>query len=236
MHWMDQYLDRGELRAWMRRVIDQTGWSARAWADKAKTSASNITRFLAKDDAPLPNMRTLAKLAAVAPSFPPPFPGSPPPEKKAPDYPAIREVTPRAGMGAGGIDFESLNVTDANGNVMSEDVIAGRWWLPDDYLARELKVSAKTAWIIEVQGDSMEPTLRSGDRVMVDMAQKRPSPPGIFALWDGLGIVVKRLEYVPGSDPATVEIISDNAHHKPYSRTVEEAHIIGRVVWYARKL
>jgi hypothetical protein len=55
-------------------------------------------------------------------------------------------------------------------------------------------------------------------------------------LWDGLGIVVKRLDYIPGSDPATVEIISDNTLHKRYERTVEEAHIIGRVVWFARKL
>jgi hypothetical protein len=33
-----------------------------------------------------------------------------------------------------------------------------------------------------------------------------------------------------------VEIVFGNPRHKTYTRTAEEVNIIGRVVWYARKL
>lgn len=50
-----------------------------------------------------------------------------------------------------------------------------------------------------------------------------------------LVLVVKRVEYVHGSDPPTVRVIANNAHHKPYEITLEEAHIIGRIIWSARR-
>ncbi|MGH7746171.1 MAG: S24 family peptidase, partial [Candidatus Dormibacteria bacterium] len=85
--------------------------------------------------------------------------------------------------------------------------------------------------ILPVKGDSMEPTLRPGQRVMVDTSDQRPSPSGLFVVWDGLGSVVKRIQYVPHSDPPRVRIISDNpAGGDPYERLLEEAYIQGRVV------
>ncbi len=90
--------------------------------------------------------------------------------------------------------------------------------------------------MVEVQGDSMEPTLRPGDHVIVDTANRAPSPPGIFVLWDGIGSVVKRVEHIHGSDPATYRIISDNPKHNPYERSAGEANIVGRVVWVGRRV
>ena len=100
----------------------------------------------------------------------------------------------------------------------------------------ELNAQPENCHVIRVEGDSMEPTLRTGDRVMIDVSKTLPTPPGLFVLHDGLGLVVKRLEHLHGSDPATVRIISDNKRHEPYERTLDEAHIIGRVIWSARKL
>jgi phage repressor protein C with HTH and peptisase S24 domain len=84
--------------------------------------------------------------------------------------------------------------------------------------------------IIEVIGDSMVPTLFPGQRVMVHLQDRRASPPGIFVLWDGLGQVIKRVEYIANSDPPTVRISSDNKAYEPYQRLVDEAHILGRVI------
>jgi phage repressor protein C with HTH and peptisase S24 domain len=50
----------------------------------------------------------------------------------------------------------------------------------------------------------MEPLLASGDRVLIDTSQRVPVPPGIFAIWDGMGLVAKRIEHEPNSDPAMV--------------------------------
>lgn len=60
----------------------------------------------------------------------------------------------------------------------------------------------------------MEPTLESGDRVLVSNADRLPSPPGLFTLWDGFGVVVKRIEHLLNSDPLTLSIASDNPKHR----------------------
>ncbi len=118
----------------------------------------------------------------------------------------------------------------------ARDLAVGVWRMPDDYLSTEIRTSPQFARMIAVEGDSMSPTLQSGDRVLVDTRRRVPSPPGVFAIWDGLGVVVKRIELIQGSDPPSVRIISDNEKHAPYERTAEEAAIIGRVVWFGRRL
>jgi phage repressor protein C with HTH and peptisase S24 domain len=54
------------------------------------------------------------------------------------------------------------------------------------------------------------PTLHDGEIVLVDLGRRSPTPPGIFVLHDGMGLVAKRLEHIPNSDPARLRIISDN--------------------------
>jgi hypothetical protein len=49
-------------------------------------------------------------------------------------------------------------------------------------------------------------------------------------LWDGLGMVVKRVEFMAYSEPPTVRIISDNVVYRPYERLLGEAYIQGRVI------
>ena len=138
-------------------------------------------------------------------------------------------------MGGGGEAAVSYSPDGSGGMAIADDV-KGNWFLPSEYLRSELSVSPAAARIIEVQGDSMTPTLHSGDRVMIDTNDQRPSPPGIFALWDGIGVVVKRLEHVPNSDPPLLRISSDNEKHCEYQRTFEEVNIIGRVIWYGRRV
>ena len=45
------------------------------------------------------------------------------------------------------------------------------------------------------------PTLLDGDIVLVDLGRRTPTPPGVFVLYDGMGLVAKRLEHIPNSDP-----------------------------------
>lgn len=84
--------------------------------------------------------------------------------------------------------------------------------------------------IDEVRGDSQVPTLFPGQRVMIDTRDRKPTPPGFFLCWDGMGMVLKRIELVPGSDPPTLRLISDNEKYRTYERTIEEAMIFGRVI------
>ncbi len=104
------------------------------------------------------------------------------------------------------------------------------------WIKESLKASPSQLRMMHVEGDSMEPTLRDGDTVLVDLTRRAPNPPGIFVLDDGMGLVAKRLEHVPNSDPPAVRIISDNQLYSPYERSSEEVHIVGRIRWFAREI
>lgn len=128
----------------------------------------------------------------------------------------IVELDVRASMGAGAI-VESENVT-------------GEWQVPADLFRGQTSAPLGALRIITAYGDSMEPEIPPGARVAVDISDKRPSPPGIFVVFDGVGLVIKRVEVVPFSDPVTVRLSSDNSHYKPYERVLDEAYIQGRVI------
>jgi len=83
--------------------------------------------------------------------------------------------------------------------------------------------------IMKVIGDSMEPTLRPFDRVVVDLSDRDPSPPGLFVLFDGLGLVIKRVEVVAGFDPMRVLISPNNPRYTAYESPLDSAGIEGRV-------
>ena len=144
---------------------------------------------------------------------------------------SIRELDVRAGAGGGGV-YHTETVEDVGGGLtVNVHEVKSEWTLPETYVRQELKVSPDAAEIIEILGDSMAPTLESGDRVLVDRNHRLPTPPGVYALFDGYGVVVKRIEIVHGADPSTIRVISDNPHHSTYEITLDEAQIIGRVVW-----
>jgi len=90
--------------------------------------------------------------------------------------------------------------------------------------------------LITIRGDSMAPVLEDGDIVMVDCAQTQPSPPGIFVVDDGVGLVAKRLDLIPNTEPQRLRLTSENSHYSNYQRRIDEVHIVGRVVWFARSL
>lgn len=107
---------------------------------------------------------------------------------------------------------------------------AEHWKIPRTYIAAFTEEPDKLA-IIRVAGDSMEPEYQAGDRVLIDTAHRIPSPPGIYVLWDGFGLVLKRLELLPGmEEPRRVRIMSINPAYSSYELTLEEISINGRVI------
>ncbi|WP_421848176.1 S24 family peptidase [Novosphingobium sp.] len=81
--------------------------------------------------------------------------------------------------------------------------------------------------VIEVEGDSMEPSLRDGDEILVDRSA-RPLRSGLHVIRLDDVLLVKRLE--PGS-AGTVQIISDNPAYPRMERPRADVAVIGRVVW-----
>ena len=109
-------------------------------------------------------------------------------------------------------------------------------YFPVEQIRHDIGAEPENVRVIRVDGDSMAPTLETGDRIMVDITRRRPSPPGLFVVHDGMGLIVKRLEFILNSDPPSVRIVSDNNRYEPRVLTVAEAHIMGRVIWVARRM
>lgn len=124
-----------------------------------------------------------------------------------------------------------------NGNVIiSQQHEEERYYFRQAWIREHLGVAPSDLGLLYVRGDSMEPSLLHNDIVMVDTTKKTPTPPGIFVLFDGFGLAVKRLEYVGNADLNALRIISDNPQYSTYERSLEETFIIGRVVWFAREI
>lgn len=146
---------------------------------------------------------------------------------------AILEIDVRAGAGGGCVPVESY-VTDGDGNAYAAEGVRDEWRLPATIMRELLHAAPQHIRAFEVIGDSMvspdsrQFSLYPGDRVFVDTRDTRAHPEGVFVLWDGFGVVVKRLQLVRGADPARVKIISANPQYEAYEATVEEIRIIGR--------
>lgn len=97
---------------------------------------------------------------------------------------------------------------------------SGRW-------LRQQGLEPAMLSVIEVEGDSMEPTLRDGDEILVDRSP-RPLRSGLHVIRLDDVLLVKRLE--PGS-AGTLLVISDNPAYPRMERARAEVAIIGRVVW-----
>ena len=67
-------------------------------------------------------------------------------------------------------------------------------------------------------------------------AKDAPQGVTIASVFTGMGLLAKRLEHIPNSDPPRVRIISDNRFYVPYECTSEEINIIGRIRWFAREI
>lgn len=153
-----------------------------------------------------------------------------------PDEPAVRQQFPKeamieleqkAGLGDG---QEAQTVYRRDGEeIRSSDAIKDDYWrFPPSFVRHTLSTSPERMVVVECNGDSMEPTLKSGERVWVDTAHVRPTPDGLYAIRDQLGgIVVKRLELDPNKP--RLRIISDNPLHTAREVAFNEITIIGKV-------
>ena len=138
-------------------------------------------------------------------------------------YSVVPEIDVRVAAGAGAWNEELEEIKEA-------------WLFADPLIRHEFRAKPDDCRMITVDGDSMEPLLSSGDRIMIDVSRNLPSPPGIFVIWDGLGLVAKRVEHVPHSDPPKVVLKSLNPEYDSYERVADEIRVVGRAVWASRRL
>lgn len=104
-----------------------------------------------------------------------------------------------------------------------------------DWLKAISSNSFEKLMVYVIEDDSMEPTLRSGDHVLVEPTVDQMRGDGIYVIKMRAGLAVKRVVFTP--EGAEVSIMSDNPVYPSHNR-VSRASIglVGRVVWVGRRL
>ncbi len=102
------------------------------------------------------------------------------------------------------------------------------------WISKTLGSNVDDVRVFTVGGDNMEPTLHHNDIILVDTAKNNPTQQGIYVLYDGYGLSVKRVERVMNTSSPRIRIVSDNPQYSIYESSPADAGIIGRVVWFSR--
>lgn len=123
-----------------------------------------------------------------------------------------------------------------NGDVITTQTSGEPYYFHNAWIKSRLDTAPENLRLLFVEGDSMAPALCHGDMLLIDCTRHSPSPPGIFVLFDGMGLTAKRLELVSSSTPPMVRITSDNPQYEASQQPLEDLDIVGRVVWFAREM
>ena len=204
--YLQQYLDRGPRRRWWPQATRDSRDPRRTSSDCDPADNCDNTT---------PFRKSQAQRSAGDPGRGWGLPGAP--------VAAIPEITVEVSAGAGTAAEEFVSEV-------------AHWHWPENVLRHEGGAAPENLRILKVRGNSMEPEMREGDRVVVDISRRLPATGEKFVLWDGNGLVVKRIETVHGDTvnedkPPRIRLISVNPDYAPYSCLVQEVHLVGKVLW-----
>lgn len=130
--------------------------------------------------------------------------------------------------------------------MVSGKISAGKGLVPVEDAQIEIKLAFRSDWIrrkgdhtkmslIRVEGDSMEPTLFSGDIVLVDGNRNFVDlHGGIYAIYVNDSIMIKRIQSL--FNEKKLKIISDNPKYEPIIVPPDNIHVIGKVIWIGREI
>ncbi|BES69699.1 XRE family transcriptional regulator [Marinobacter nanhaiticus D15-8W] len=99
-----------------------------------------------------------------------------------------------------------------------------------DYLRDEVHVEPQACALFRARGDSMAPTIKSGDLLIIDQSVRRGDD--IFVLRLNDETMLKRLQFLPTGE---VKVISDSEAYDNYTLGKEQLadlQVIGRVAWH----
>lgn len=114
--------------------------------------------------------------------------------------------------------------------------VTAEWLFPPNWIENELHASRTRTFVVPIRGDSMEPTYRPGDRVLVDRSQNTLTEDTVYLISDGESHPrVKRLVEVMFSKPRQVHVVSDNPAIDNQTVALSDLTIIGRVVGVASR-
>lgn len=204
----------------VRDLVQWTDSNVNQIAKRIGVANTTLNRFANGSAKGRLHRDTINKLRAEFPDFPGfEVEADLPAAFNAVDYVAVDILPSFAGMGGGG----------------TGDGDPGQGLVPRSLIEDELRAKPSDFLLLEARGESMMPDFLHGDQILIDKRDTNPVQPGSFALWDGDGYVIKLVERVPHKS-GYYRIFSANGRYSAYEVEAEEIQIMGRPVWFARRL
>lgn len=124
------------------------------------------------------------------------------------------------------------------GAVVEHEEVVDNLAFKREWIRDTLQATPADLYLINVQGESMTPTLHPGDVILVDRrAGDNITTDGIYVIRMDDTLLVKRIQRLPGK---VLRVSSDNPAYQPFDikldETGDELTIIGRVVWSGRRM
>ena len=129
------------------------------------------------------------------------------------------------------VEVRELAAAAGGGATELDERVVGFVSFQRSWLDREA-IDPTLCTVISVSGDSMEPTLPSGSKILVDRSQRRQRTNGVYVVWTGDGLVVKRAK----KNAAGQWLLSSDNPSSPTTRWPKTARVIGEVKWVGRRL
>lgn len=246
-----------DVIAWIRRGLARPEKSQRGLAKALGIDPAGVTRLLAGErQLKASEIAKVARYLGLAPPpavggrglEPPPMVGgrgmSPPPVGRKGAESSPRALAPAASNDGAitidGDDYARVALYDARAAAgaggVGRDLVTHRLLFRRQWLRSVTSAPIEELAVLEIDGDSMEPTLRSGDHALIDRSECTPRrKDGLYVLRAGDGLQVKRVSAHPVTGLLT--IASDNPAYTSYGDIrPADVEIIGRVIWIGRRM
>jgi phage repressor protein C with HTH and peptisase S24 domain len=133
------------------------------------------------------------------------------------------------------IPIYDIQAAAGHGCIVDEETVIDHFAFKADWFNKNICGSKPDLVIFTAHGESMEPTIKNGDLIMIDTANKRIRD-GIFVIRFDNSLLVKRLSLMPKDK---LQIKSDNPEHPIFEVNLKEEDafaVIGKVVWHGKNV
>lgn len=129
------------------------------------------------------------------------------------------------------VNIDMLDATACCGEGIDnfQENVIGCWSMPiNDYKSITVSSNPNKVKMLRVKGDSMFPTIKDGDWVLVDISYLSPDSDGMFLLYLSTGLAIKRLQ---GTVTDEIVIKSDNPKYDNFNAKLADIRIVGKVIY-----
>ena len=122
------------------------------------------------------------------------------------------------------------------GSIINSEQLVDYLAFKKEWVHNNLRAEAPNLALITADGDSMEPTIKNRDLLLIDLCQTRVKKDFIYILrWDDL-LIAKRLQWMYDG---SLLVRSDNPAYKEQivtEESLENFQVLGQVIWFGRRM